>query len=319
MSILKIGAQGRISKISLDQRLNRKGYMFVMPFIVLYAVFNLFPLIYTLILSFFSWNGIGEKTWVGLNNYIKLITTDTSFFKSLGNVFVIVLGYLPITLVLAFLIAILLYSKSLKLRRMFQTSMFLPYVVVPVAVGMLFTMMFSWQSGTVNTLLQNLGLIKEPIDWLGSQKYAQAIVIAMQVWKTLGYVVTLYLAALSSIPQDVIEAAAIDGAKFRHSVFKIILPLLKPITIFIVITTMIDGLQIFDAVKVLFTAGNTAAALGGPGHTALTPVWYLYYSAFGSSASRDFGYASAISYVLFMIIAIFSLVIMIPRIRKNQD
>lgn len=316
---MKIGASGKGRKISLEQRHNRKGYLFVMPFIVLYAIFNLFPLIYTLILSFFSWNGIGERTWVGLSNYIKLVTVDTSFIKSLKNIFVIVLGYLPITLVLAFVIALLLYSRNLKLRRVFQTSMFLPYVVVPVAVGMLFTMMFSWQSGTVNTLLMNLGLIKEPIDWLGSQKYAQAIVIIMQVWKTLGYVVTLFLAALSSIPQDVLDAAAIDGAKTRHSVFKIILPLLKPITTFIVITTMIDGLQIFDAVKVLFTAGNSSAALGGPGHAALTPVWYLYYSAFGGSATRDLGYASAISYALFIIIAVFSLAIMVPRIRKNKD
>lgn len=304
---------------SLNDRINRKGILFVLPFVIFYAVFNLFPMLYTLILSFYSWDGIGQKTFLGIGNYVRILTEDKLFWSSLKNVFLIVLGYLPVTLLLSFLVAVLLYSKHLRFRRGFQTTMFLPYVVVPVAVGMLFSMMFSWQSGTVNTLLMRMHLISEPIDWLGSTKYARLIVIVLQVWKTFGYVVTLYLSALTSLPTDILEAASIDGCNFRNMVFRIILPMLRNISMFIVITTLIDGLQIFDAVKVLFTAGNTGAAIGGPGRTCLTPVWYLYYSAFGNSAVRNFGYASAISYLLFIVIMIFSLVIMLPRIRESKD
>lgn len=304
---------------SLNDRINRKGILFVLPFVIFYSVFNLFPMLYTLILSFCSWDGIGQRTFLGIDNYVRILTSDKLFWSSLKNVFLIVLGYLPVTLLLSFLVAVLLYSKNLRCRRGFQTTMFLPYVVVPVAVGMLFSMMFSWQSGTVNTLLMRLHIISEPIDWLGSTKYARIIVIILQVWKTFGYVVTLYLSALTSLPADILEAASIDGCNFRNMVFRIILPMLRNISMFIVITTLIDGLQIFDAVKVLFTAGNTNAAIGGPGRTCLTPVWYLYYSAFGNSAVRNFGYASAISYLLFIVIMVFSLVIMLPRIRESRD
>lgn len=306
-------------RTTLNARINRKGIWFVLPFVAFYSVFNLFPLLYTLYLSFFSWDGIGEQTFVGFANYIRAIQTDTLFWTSIKNVFLIVLGYLPVTLILSFVIAVLLYARNLRLRRAFQVSMFLPYVVVPVAVGMLFSMMFSWQSGTVNALLMRLNIISEPIDWLGSQEFARSIVILMQIWKTFGYVVTLYLSALTSIPRDVIEAASLDGCKFWNMIFRIILPMLRNITMFIVITTLIDGLQIFDAVRTLFTAGNTSAAIGGPGRTCLTPVWYLYYIAFGNSAVRDFGYASAISYLLFIIIIIFSLVTMIPRMRGIRE
>ena len=304
---------------SIVEKTNRKGIWFVLPFVILYAVFNLFPLLYTFGLSFTSWTGIGAKKAVGLANYIKIFTKDTLFWSSMKNTLVIVLGYLPITLIISFVVAVLLYSKNLKGRRFFQTCMFLPYVVVPVAVGMLFSMMFSWKSGTINSLLLQWHIISEPIDWLGSQKYAKLIVILMQIWKTFGYVVTLYLAALTSLPQDVLEAAEIDVCQFWNLVFKVILPMLKNMTMFIAITTLIDGLQIFDAVKVLFTAGSTGAAIGGPGRTCLTPVWYLYYSGFGNTAVRDFGYASAISYVLFFVIMVISLIIMLPRIRETKD
>lgn len=164
-----------------------------------------------------------------------------------------------------------------------------------------------------------LNIISGPIDWLGSQKYARSIVIALQIWKTFGYVVTLYLAALTSLPGDILEAASIDGCKFGSLVFKVILPMMRNITAFIIITTLIDGIQIFDAVKVLFTAGNASAAIGGPGRTCLTPVWYLYYSAFGGSAVRDFGYASAISYMLFFVIMILSSAIVVTRIRESRS
>ncbi|MDO4337071.1 MAG: sugar ABC transporter permease [Eubacteriales bacterium] len=303
-------------KLTLNERTSRKGIWFVLPFVILYAVFNLFPLLYTLYLSFYSWDGIGTKAFVGISNYLKIFKADRLFWTSFKNVFLIVIGYLPVTLLLAFVVAVLLYSKNLKLRRTFQTCMFLPYVVVPVAVGMLFSMLFGWQSGTVNALLMKLHIISEPIDWLGSQTYARGVVILLQIWKTFGYVTTLYLSALTSLPSDVMDAAAIDGCKFKNLLFHVILPMLKEITMFIVITTLIDGLQLFDAVKVLFTAGNTGAAIGGPGRTCLTPVWYLYYTAFGSSATRNFGYASAISYVLFAVIMLFSVIVMIPNLRS---
>lgn len=294
--------------ISLQKRLSRTGILFILPFCIFYAAFQLFPIIYSFGLSFFSWNGIGEKTFVGLANYIKIFTKDPYFLKSIGNVLIIMVGYLPLTLLLGFLIAVLLFNKHIRRKRFFQTAQFLPYIIVPVACGLLFMLLFDWGTGIVNEILLALGLIDENINWLGNPLTGRLVLIFMQIWRLTGYVMTIYLAGLTNISPEIIEAAQIDGANSKQIMLRIMLPMLKNVTMFLVLTSMIDGLQLFDAPKVLFTTGQVTAAIGGPQRSCLTPVWYMYATSFGTSGTADMGLGAAISYGLFLFIVVISLV-----------
>ena len=298
-------------KLSLEKRLGRTGLLFVLPFCLIYAAFQLFPIIYSLGLSFYSWNGISEKTFVGFANYIKIFTRDPYFFKSIGNVLIIMAGYLPLTLILGFLIAVLMYNKLFnkhtKLKRFFQTVQFLPYIIVPVACGLLYMLLFDWGTGVVNQIFMNVGLIDEKINWLGRPATGRAVLMVMQVWRLSGYVMTIYLAGLANVSPELIEAAQIDGANGRQVMTRIMLPLLKNVTMFLVLTSLIDGLQLFDAPKVLFTTGQVGAAVGGPQRSCLTPVWYMYDTSFGSSGSANLGMGAAISYGIFLFIVVISI------------
>ena len=305
------GRTHRRKKLSLEKRLSRTGLLFVLPFCLIYAAFQLFPIIYSFGLSFYSWNGIGEKTFVGFANYIKIFTRDPYFFKSIGNVLIIMAGYLPLTLILGFLIAVLMYNKLFdkhtKLKRFFQTVQFLPYIIVPVACGLLYMLLFDWGTGVVNQIFMNAGLIDEKINWLGRPATGRTVLMIMQVWRLSGYVMTIYLAGLANVSPELIEAAQIDGANGRQVMTKIMLPLLKNVTMFLVLTSLIDGLQLFDAPKVLFTTGQVGAAVGGPQRSCLTPVWYMYDTSFGSSGSANLGMGAAISYGIFLFIVVISI------------
>lgn len=306
-------------RISMEKRLSRTGLLFVLPFFIWYGVFQLFPILYSFYLSFFSWNGITEKTFIGLDNYLRLFTQDPYFLKSIGNVLLIMVGYLPATLVLGLLLSVLLYSKNIRGKRFFQTTQFLPYIVVPVACGLLFMLLFDWGTGVINRILLNLGLIQEGINWLGSPTTARLVLMVMQMWRQLGYVVTIYLAGMTSIPTELLEAAEIDGATKPQLVRRIIVPLLKNTSVFLMVTGIIDGFQLFDAPKVLFTTGQISAHIGGPSRSCLTPVWYLYDVAFGSSRASEMGYASTIAYGLFLFIILFSIINYRLSAGKGED
>lgn len=309
----------RKKPLTMSKKLSITGMLFIAPFFIWYTIFQLFPILYSFYLSFYKWDGIGEKSFVGTDNYVKLFTSDPYFLKSLGNVLIIIVGYLPLTLLVGLLIAVLLYNKRIKGKRFFQTAQFLPYIVVPVACGLLFMLLFDWGAGAINRLLLNWGVIEDNINWLGQPGLARFVLILMQFWRQLGYVTTIYLAGLTSISPDLLEAAEIDGAKPRHVFMHIIVPLLKNTTLFLTVTSMIDGLQMFDAPKILFTAGQVNPHIGGPQRSCLTPVWLLYDTAFGSGSSSNLGYASAIAYGLFVVIAVFSCMNIFLQMRKETE
>lgn len=286
---------------------NKWPYIFCLPFLVSYCLFGLFPMLYSLQLSFFDWNGIGEKVFVGLENYIKLFTTDPLFLKAIGNTIILMAFSTPITVLLGLAVAWLLFDIG-KGKRIYQTINFFPYITTPVAIGFIFSYLFDWQSGYINKLLQWVGIIDEPYFWLGSEIASRAIIVIMVVWRYLGYYMTIYLAAMTSMPMEVYEAAAVDGANSFQQFTKITIPMLKNTTKFLVITSVIGGLQMFEEPKLLFSGwaalGN--ADTGGPGYSALTAVWKFYNDAF--HLDSQLGYGSAIAYSLFIIIMIFTLV-----------
>jgi multiple sugar transport system permease protein/cellobiose transport system permease protein len=291
------------ARVRKKDPLRKWPVIFIAPFIVSFIVCKLFPTLYSIYLSFFTWDGFSAKTWAGLSNYIRIFARDANFRIALKNTLMIVAISVPITIAIGVVLASFLSSVK-RGRRLFETLNFLPYITTPVAIGFLFSFLFDWNSGYVNIALRSIGLIREHIFWLGQKQTAPIVVILIIIWKNFGYYMLLYLAGISSIPQEMYEAARIDGSNAVSTFWRITLPQLRPVTIFVIITGLIGGLQLFDEPVLLFRRAQ-AAILGGPGKSALTVNWYMYDTTFGSMS--QWGYGSAISFSLFLIISVLSL------------
>ncbi|WP_218031097.1 carbohydrate ABC transporter permease [Dictyobacter aurantiacus] len=270
-------------------------YLSVAPFFVLFAIFGLFPLAFSLYLSFQKWDGIGPMRFVGWNQFAYLLT-DSYFWQAIINTLEIwLLATIPmicVSVVLAFLLA----SPLVKARGLYQIAFFLPHITSIVAIALVFGSLFSNQFGLLNALLTALGLGR--VAWLSQPWGMKCAIAAMILWRTLGYHTLIFLAGIQSIPTTLYEAARIDGAGSRQIFSRITLPLLRPVMLFTVITSTISGMQVFTEPQVLL--GND----GGPGREGMTIVLYLYQQAFGS---YHFGYGAAIGWGLFVLIALFSL------------
>ncbi|WP_240420494.1 carbohydrate ABC transporter permease [Paenibacillus periandrae] len=292
----------RTSKKSLTG-IKKWPYIFSLPFVVTYLAFHFYPVVYSFYLSLNDWNGVGPKTFVGFKNYVNLLTNDPLFYKSLYNTFLIMLMSLPVTLFLGMLLAYIIFNLT-KGRHVFQTVNFLPYITTPVAIGFIFSFMFDWKVGLVNQLIVKLGWMEEGVYWLQEPWAARCIIAFMVIWKFLGYFMAIYLSGMTAIPHDLYEAARVDGSSGFHLFTHITLPLLKNITIFLVVTSIIGGWQLFDEPKLLYD-GAGSSGVGGPENAALTVIWKFVDDSFISN--NRFGYSSAIAYTLFVIIIIFSI------------
>lgn len=316
LAIVRTGAKCKMHRLEPIMNKKKKSalhkagkwpYLFCLPFLSAYFLFSMFPMLYSLKISFYDWNGFGAKTFVGIKNYLDLFTKDPLFLKSLGNTIILMAFSTPITVLLGLGVAYLLFDIG-RGKRIYQTVNFFPYITTPVAIGFIFSYLFDWQSGYVNKLLIWLGALNEPFFWLGSEIASKVIIVIMIVWRYLGYYMTIYLAAMTSISSEVYEAAAVDGASNFKIFTKITVPMLRNTTRFLIITSLIGGLQMFEEPKLLFSGwaslGN--GQTGGPGHTALTTVWKFFNDAF--SQDSRLGYGSAMAYTLFVIIMLFSVV-----------
>lgn len=279
-------------------------YLFALPFVLAFIVFQLYPIIYSFYLSLNDWNGIGDKTFVGLQNYIDLFTKDPLFFKSLYNTVIIMLMSLPLTLIVGIVLAYLTF-QLMKGQRFFQTVNILPYIITPVAIGFIFSYLFDWQTGLVNLLLIKFGWLQEGFYWLQDPWTSRGIIALMIVWRNLGYFMAIFMAGMTGIPQDVYEAAKVDGATPIQTFIRITVPLMRNITVFLVITSIIYGLQLFDEPKLLYGGWSGSTQVGGPDNTALTVIWKFVDDSFISN--NRFGYASAVAYSLFVVIVLFSI------------
>ncbi len=283
-------------------------YIFILPYFIFYIMFFIYPTINSFVVSLTDWDslkGIDKRAFIGFANYVRLFTNDKLFFKSLQNTFFFMMIYIPILIFGGLLLAVMLYKLG-KTSRLFQTVNVLPYITTPVAIGVIFAFMFDWSTGIVNELLIRSGLIQEGINWLGDGTMARLVVILLIVWKNLGYYLLIYLAGLSTIPEEMSQAAKVDGANelqiFRH----ITMPYLRPITVFLIVTSVIGGFQLFDEPFLLFSNTN-ASIIGGPERSCLTSMMYFFDQTFKSSTRL--GYGAAVSYGLFIVIMITSLIV----------
>lgn len=271
-------------------------YVLLSPFVILFLVFGMFPLVFSLYLAFQTWeptSGLSAMQFVGFENFVFSLQ-DEWFWKSLKNTaWLAVASGVPQHLV-AIPLAVFIHTSFKKLRNGVVGAYFLPYITSTVAIAIMFSSLFSTDYGIVNTALRGLFGI-ENIDWLGTPENIKPAIAMIVFWRYVGFNVVLYLAALQTIPKDLYEAATMDGAGRLQQFFHITLPSLKPMIFFGVTLSVIGGLQLFEEPFIL-TGGR-----GGSDQAGMTTAIYLYRMAFDFN---DFGAASAMSWLLFVVVVV---------------
>lgn len=285
------------------KNVNNVAYLFVLPFIVVFCIFSIYPVFRTLYLSFTSYKGFGDAVFVGLANY-KRALTDKFFWRDLFNTIKIWGVNIIVQLGLAFLLTIVFSDIKYKMRGLaiYRAIYYLPNLIAATSVAFLFKTLLDWKYGTVNQMLVGLGITKTPIDWMGSTTTAPLVVALIGAWMWFGNSFIVLMAGVQGINKDYFEAAAIDGAGRWTTFFKITLPLLKPIMLYVFVTSLIGGLQLFDLPFLMCGAAGPATS-GEPSGCLQTVVMYLYKFGF---ETNQVGYASAIAYTLFFIILVLS-------------
>ncbi|MEZ4669853.1 MAG: sugar ABC transporter permease [Anaerolineae bacterium] len=272
-------------------------YFFISPFYILFTLFFLLPSIFALILGFLKWNSLGTPEWFALRNYERLFS-DEVFWLSVGNTAFYCVISLFVIVPLALLEAMALNSKRLRFRTFWRAVYFAPIVTSAVAISLVFRMLYNTQFGLINNILLALG--GGPVDWLGNQGAVKFAVIGIVIWRWTGLLAVYFLAGLQSIPEDLHEAAAIDGANGLQRFWNVTLPSLRPVILFVSVIVLIGSLQIFDDPQILFGNANP----GGPANAGLSIVQYLFTRGISQLL---YGYASAVGLFLFVIIFVLSL------------
>lgn len=310
----KMRIKPHMGKKRLNHSVSKWPYIFLFPFVISYLAFFAFPIGYSLYISLFDWR-VSAKKFVGLGNYIKLLTNDAYFWISVKNTLIIMLFTIPLLIILGLLLANLLTKNRLRGKRFFQTVSYLPYITTPVAVAIIFTMMFDRNMGIINKILVAIGIFDEPLNWLtASGGMQRCMLIAMLVWEWVGYYMTVYIAGIAGLPGDVYEAARADGASSVTIFFKITVPLLKNTTVFLVITSIITQLQLFDQPYLLVRGMGTE-----PTYTIDRPLMTVMTYFMDTTSQGRFGYGAAITYGLFFIILVMTFIFMFILKRGKKD
>jgi len=283
-------------KITAQKRRILVAYLFILPGLLLYLIFNIYPLLKAFQMSFLEWNIMpGQPNeFVGLANYARAVGDDVARL-ALRNTILYALVTVPGQMVLALAAAVLLNSIQ-RLRTFFRTLYYLPVITSWVIVSLLFRYLFQSPKGLINHFLMNtLHLISEPIPWLREAGTAMVPIWSLGIWKGIGWSMVIFLAALQTIPQDLYEAAAIDGANAWNKLRSITLPLLRPTLVFTLVMLMIGGFNVFLSVMLITN--------GGPLQRTEVLLSYMYHQAFDF---LDFGYGAALSFSLAVIIVTLS-------------
>lgn len=266
-------------------------YAMLLPTLVIFAVFMIYPILYSFYLSFTEFTG-GTYNFVGLRNYIELFH-DPVFYKALFNTFFYLIIQVPVMISLALLLAVLVEQKFVRGKGFFRMATFLPTITSLVAYSLVFKVLFNTNYGLINYIVEFFG--GEKIQWIYSAWPARASIIISITWRWVGYNMIILLAGIQAIPTEMYESASLDGASFWQQLFYITIPAIKPIILFTTITSTIGTLQLFDEPYIL--------TQGGPNYATITLGEYLYDNGF---TYLKFGFASALGYVMVIIIGLLS-------------
>lgn len=264
------------------------AYFFIAPFFIFLIAFYIFPIVYSIFLGFTKWT-FGSYSLTGFSNYFKLFH-DHLFYRSLWNSTFYVITTLLIVLPVALGIALLLHNSAYKkIGSLMQKLIYIPSITPVIAIGIIFTLLYEKNSGLFNAILQTLNL--PGISWTSSVKLAKWSILAVIMWRWAGYNAVYYIGGLEGIPQSLYEAADVDGANAFHKFIYITLPMLKPIILFTVVTSIIGSYMLFAEIFVITG--------GGPENSSISMVQYIYRQGF---SFFNFGFASAATNVLFLFI-----------------
>jgi len=276
----------------------------VSPWVLTLLIFWAFPVIYSLVLSFTDYTVFHEIKFVGLYNYIKLFA-DPTFIQALQNTAYFVFGTIPFTTIIALILAALIAEK-IPGHKIFQAGYFIPSITSMVIIALIFSSLYA-KNGYLHLLGQSLGLDVPQNGYLFSTSTALLAIMVMDIWTAIGYYVLLFLAGIKSIPEEIYEAAKLDGVNFRQRLFKITLPQITPMLLFILVINTIRSFQIFIEIYVM--------TKGGPLGSTSTAVYFVFDEGL---QKFNMGYASAAAYLLFLIILLFSLLQMKLISRKGS-
>ena len=285
----------RKNHVGMNSKENLWGWIFVSLGTFLLGLFVFYPMVQSLIMSLKSGKGNNLK-FSGLENYIRMFS-DPTLIKAVGNTFIFLLVQVPIMIILALIIASVLNDKKLKFSGFFRTAIFLPCVASLVGYSVIIKSIFS-SDGLVNKLLMSIHFISVPIEWVTHPFWAKILIIIAITWRWTGYNMIFYLSGLQNIDNSIYEAADIDGASPFKKFTCITIPLLKPIILFTTITSTIGTLQLFDEVMNI--------TKGGPANATTTISKYIYDLCF--TYTPDFGYATAVAYLIVVMVVILALI-----------
>ena len=268
-------------------RLHRREHLAAAAFIAIpvlgFLIFIGYPLLFAVYASFTKWNGLSDPVFNGLDNYVEM-AADPYFWKAMGNTVFLMIG-IPIGLIISLLLALAL-NRRMRGTTFFRTVYYVPVISSLAAVAILWQWAYNGDFGLINQVLDMIGI--DGPNWLQDASTAKPAIIIMAVWKGIGFSMLLYLAALQSVPRHLYEAAAIDGANAVQQFWHITVPMLRPVTFFLVVTSIIGGAQIFIEINIM-------TPTGGPEFSTASIVWYIWQKAFNY---LQMGYATSMSVVL---------------------
>ena len=299
-----------MARTRLSRSASLNGWAFVAPALVLLGVFLVYPILWSLWMSFQTGKGMNFH-FGGTANIVRL-TKDPVFIHALTNTLIFLIVQVPIMLVLALLFATALNDPRLKGRALFRTAIFLPCVTSLVAYSIQFKSMFAGD-GVVNDMLMALHIVSGPIPWLSEPFWAKTVIIMAITWRWTGYNMIFYLAAMQNIDPSIYEAARIDGVPAWARFLRLTIPMLKPVILFTTVTSTIGTLQLFDEVNNITASGGNG---GTPSDATLTLSLYIYNLTF--KFMPNFGYAATVSYVIVVLVAVLSaLQFLVARERRT--
>ena len=274
---------------------NVAAYMFLLPFLVFFVMFVLYPMFLCVYTSFFDANmGVAEDVFIGFANYQELFN-DPIFWKGLWNTLIIVFVSVPITCIFSLWVASVISKMPVAATSAFRCIFYLPVVTGSVAVTVVWKWMFSKFNGIINAIGTGAGLLDKNLDWLGDERFALGCIILILLTTSVGQPIVLYVSALDNVDKSLVEAAEVDGATPKQAFWRIKWPQMMPTTLYILVITTINSFQCFALIQLLTS--------GGPNNSTMTIMYYIYYNAF---KLYRYGYGSAMGVILAIIIAILS-------------
>ncbi|MCS7460048.1 sugar ABC transporter permease [Paenibacillus doosanensis] len=274
-------------------------YLMVLPCVILLALFTIYPMGWAFKYMFYDYDGFSDARFIGMDNFVRLFTRDAEFWQSVRNTGVFTFGKLIVTLPLALILAFILNQSRLFGKNTIRAILFMPTIISAAVISLVFYLMFNSYNGIINNVLIQFGIIQSPIEWLGI-KYSMATAIIVAIWGALGNYMVLFLAGLQGIPNDLYEAASLDGANKTQQFIHVTIPMLGPVMQIIIMLAIVNTLKSYEGIMVL--------TAGGP--VGKTEVMYLYiYKLFfpvseGEAVVQQYGYGAAAGFVSALIVGI---------------